>query len=75
MHPWSHVTVHVFSIGTNLDKVVQKYIKPSLLLQHKQTCKDYKNAKTMDDTKTKYHVIHSEWLLSGVTTNENTSAF
>ena len=43
----------------SLDKVTQKYIKPSLQFQHKQLCKDYKDAKTMDDAETKYYVIRS----------------
>ena len=41
----------------SLDKVIQKYIKASLWLQHKQLCKDYKDAKTMDEAEIKYHVI------------------
>ena len=39
----------IFYWSASLDKVTQKYIKPSLQFQHKQLCKDYKNEKTMDD--------------------------
>ena len=54
----------------SLDKVTQNYIKPSLQFQHKQLCKDYQNAKTMDDVETKYYVIRSWWLSSRATTEE-----
>ena len=53
-----------------LDKVTQKYIKTSLQFQHKQLCKDYKDAKTFDEAKTKYHVIRSWWLSFGAATKE-----
>jgi hypothetical protein len=39
--------------------VTQVYIKTSLQSQHKQLCKDYEDAKTIDEAKTKYHVIRS----------------
>ena len=57
-----------FYWSQSLDKVTQKYIKTSLQFQHKQLCKDYKDAKTIDDDETKYHVIRSWWLSSGATT-------
>ena len=60
----------LFHWSASLDKVTQKYIKPSLQFQHKQICKDYKDAKTMDDAETKYHVIRSWWLSSGAATEE-----
>ena len=54
----------LFHLSASVDKVTQTYIKPSLQFQSKQICKDYKDAKTMDDTETKYNVIcggcHSE---------------
>ena len=43
----------------SLDKVTQKYIKFPLQFKHKQICEKYKDAQTMDDAKTKYHVIRS----------------
>jgi len=61
----------LFHWSASLDKVTQKYIKPSLQFQHKQICKDYKDAKTMDDAETKYHVIRSWWLLSGAASEES----
>jgi hypothetical protein len=60
----------LFHWSASLDKVTQKYIKPSLQFQHKQICKDYKDAKTMDDAETKYHVIRSWWLSSGAASEE-----
>ena len=56
---------YFFHQSASLDKVTQMYIKPSLQFQHKQICKNYKDAKTMDDTETVYHVIRFWWLLSG----------
>ena len=41
----------------NLDKVTQNYMKASLQFQYKQQYEDYKNTKTRDEAKTKYHVI------------------
>jgi hypothetical protein len=55
----------LFHWSVSLDKVTQKYIKPSLQFQHKQICKDYKDVKTIDDAETKDHVIRSWWLSSG----------
>jgi hypothetical protein len=43
----------------------------SFPFQHKQICKDYKDAKIMDDAETKYHVIRSWWLSSGAASEEN----
>ena len=60
----------IFHWSANLDKVIQKYIKPSLQFQHKRICKDYKDAKTMDDVETKHHVICSWWLSSGAASEE-----
>ena len=60
----------LFHWYASLDNVIQKYIKPSLQFQHKQICKDYKDAKTMDDAETKYHVIRSWWLSSGAASEE-----
>ena len=65
----------LFHWSASLDKVTQKYIKPSLQFQHKQICKDYKDAVTMDDAETKYHVIRSWWLSSGAATEEGILAF
>ena len=61
----------LFHWSASLDKVTQKYIKPSLQFQHKQICKDYKDVVTMDDAETKYHVIRSWWLSSGAATEES----
>ena len=41
-----------FHWSASLDKVIQKYIKPSLMFQHKQIRKNYKDDKTMDDAET-----------------------
>ena len=60
----------LFHWSASLDKVTQKYIKSSLQFQHKQICKDYKDAVTMDDAETKYHVIRSWWLSSGATSEK-----
>ena len=60
---------YLFYWSASLDKVTQKYIKPSLQFQHKQICKCYKEAKTMDDAEIKYHVIRSWWLSSGAVLN------
>lgn len=35
----------LFHRSTSLDKMIQKYIKPSLQFQHKQISKNYKNPK------------------------------
>ena len=35
----------LFHWFASLDKMIQKYIKPSLQFQHKQICKDYKDKK------------------------------
>ena len=61
---------YLFHWYASLDKMTQKYIKPSLQFQHKQLCKDYKYAKTMDDAKIKYYIIRSWRLSSGATTKE-----
>ena len=42
----------LFYWSAGSDKVIQKYIKPSLQFQHKQTCKDYKISKIIDDAET-----------------------
>ena len=60
----------LFHWSQSLNKVTQKYIKTSLQFQHKQLCKDYKDAKIIDEAETKYHVIHSWWLSSGAATEE-----
>ena len=49
----------LFHWSASSDKVTQKYIKMSLQFQHKQTCKDYKNTKIINDAETQYHVICS----------------
>ena len=61
----------LFHWSQKLDKVMQNYIKAALQFQHKQLCKDYKDAKTMDEADTKYHVIRSWWLSSGAATEED----
>ena len=50
--------------------MTQNYIKTSLQFYHKQLCKNYKNAKTIDEAEIKDHVISSWWLSSGVATKE-----
>jgi hypothetical protein len=61
---------YLFHWSTSLDKITQKYIKPSLQFQHKRICKDHKDAVTMDDVETKNHVIRSWWLSSEAITEE-----
>ena len=51
--------------------MTQEYIKTSLQVQHKQLCKDYKDAKIIDEAETKYHVICSWWLSFGAATEES----
>ena len=65
----------LFHWYANLNKVTQKYIKPSLQFQHKQLCNDYKNGKTMGNVETKYYVICFWWLSSGATTEEGIIGF
>ena len=67
----AHKHTCLFHWSASLDEVIQKYIKPSLQFQQKQICKDYKEAETMDDFETKYHVICSWWLSSGATSEKN----
>ena len=55
----AHEHTCLFHWSANLDKVTQKYIKPSLQFQHKQLYKDYNDAKIMDDAETKYDMIRS----------------
>jgi hypothetical protein len=57
-----------FHWSANLDKITQKHIRPSLQHEHKQLCKDYKDAKSLEDADIKYHVIRAWWLSSGATT-------
>ena len=59
-----------FHWSANLDKITQKHIRPSLQHEHKQLCKDYKDAKSLEDADIKYHVIRASWLSSGATTEE-----
>jgi hypothetical protein len=60
----------LFHWSANLDKITQKHIRPSLQHEHKQLCKDYKDAKSLEDVDIKYHVIRAWWLSSGATTEE-----
>ena len=48
----------------------QKHIQPLLQHEHKQICKDYKDAKSLEDADIKYHVIRAWWFSSGATTEE-----
>lgn len=66
----NHEHTCLFHWSASVDKVTHNYIKPSLQFQHKQICKDYKDAKTMDEAKTKYYVLHSWWLSFGVVTEK-----
>ena len=69
--PWSAMSALILYWSTGLGKLKQKYNKSSLQFQHKQICKDYKDAKTMDDVDTKYHVNCSCWLSFGVAIDED----
>jgi hypothetical protein len=60
----------LFDWSANLDKITQKHIRPSLQHEHKQLCKDYKDAKSLEDADIKYHVIRAWWLSSGATMEE-----
>lgn len=42
----------LFHWSASLGKVTQKFINASLQFQYNQLCKDYKDAKTMNGTKT-----------------------
>jgi hypothetical protein len=61
---------YFFHWCANLDKITQKHIRPSLQHEHKQFCKDYKDAKSLEDADIKYHVIRAWWLASRATTEE-----
>ena len=66
----AHERTYLFYWSVSLNKVTQKYIKPSLQFQYKQICKDYNDAKTMDNAESKYHVLRSWWLSSGIASEE-----
>ena len=66
----AHEHTYFFQWSASLDKVTQKYIKPSLQFEHKQLCKDYKDAKIIYDVETMYYVICSWWLSSGAATEK-----
>lgn len=51
----------IFHKSASLDKVMQNYIKASLQLKHAKNYKEYKDIMTMDNAKTKYDVIRSQW--------------
>lgn len=53
-----------------LDTATHKFIKPSWQFQHKNICKDYKDAQTIDKVQTRDHVIRSWWLSFGIATEE-----
>ena len=61
---WPKFAHGLFHWSASLDKVMQKCIKPSLEVWNKQICKEYKDAKKMDDMKIKYHVIRLWWMYS-----------
>ena len=54
-----HECTCLFHWLQSLDKVSQKFIRASLQFQHNQLCKDYKDAKTIDEVETKYYIIRS----------------
>jgi hypothetical protein len=56
--------------SVNLDKYTQKYIKPSMQAHHKQLCQAYKNAKSLEEAETQFHVIKNWWLSSGAATED-----
>lgn len=63
-----HECTCVFFWPQNLDKVMHNYIKISL--QFQASMQELQGCKTMDETKTKYHVIRLWWLSFGGATNE-----
>ena len=67
----SHVCTCSFHWFVSLDKVTQKYNRPSLHFQHEQICKDYNDTKAMSDDEIEYHVICLQQLSSEATTKED----
>jgi len=50
--------------STSLQKYIWKHIKEAFQQQYNTLCKQYKNAKTMEEAKTHYVAIQSWWLSS-----------
>lgn len=63
IHMEGHDHTCLFHWPTNLDKITQKHICLFLQFQHKQPCKEYKDAKSLEKVDIKYHVIWA-WSLS-----------
>jgi len=56
--------------STSLQKHTQKHIKEAFQQQHNTLCKQYKDAKTMEEAETRYLAIRSWWLSSGATNED-----
>lgn len=56
--------------SANLDKYTTKYIKPEMQFQHKQLCRNYRDAKTQREADEKYHTIRAWWATSGAARDE-----
>ena len=54
----------------SLEKHTKADIRGDLQEQHRQLCKQYKNASSMDDVEVRYFAIKAWWLSSGATTTE-----
>jgi hypothetical protein len=60
----------LFHWTQSLEKHTKADIRPDLQAQHRLLCKQYKNAKSLEEAEMKYLAIRSWWLSSGATTNE-----
>ena len=60
----------LFHWTQSLEKHTKADIRPDLQEQHRHLCKQYKNANSLEEAKTKYLAIRSWWLSSGATTDE-----
>jgi hypothetical protein len=56
--------------STSLQKHTQKHIKEAFQQQHNTLCKQYKDAKSMEEAETRYLAIRSWWLSSGAATED-----
>ena len=66
----NHERTCLFHWTQSLEKHTKADIRGDLQEQHRQLCKQYKNASSMDDAEVRYFAIKAWWLSSGVTTTE-----
>ena len=60
----------LFHWTQSLEKHTKADIRPDLQSQHRQLCKQYKDAKTSAEAESRYLAIRSWWLSFGATTEE-----